>query len=397
MEYLQQRFYRQIKAVPMKFIRSEMNTIDWSSRLIGIRGARGVGKTTLLLQYIKANLTVNYETLYVSMDNIYFSENRLIDLIDQFVKKGGRYLFLDEVHKYDEWAREIKNAYDDYRELQIIFTGSSLLQILNARADLSRRAVIYELQGLSYRSFLNMKLGTNFSSFPLQDILEKNTEISQEINEKIKPLQYFEDYLKKGYYPFFVEGENVYLQRLEEVINFILEVELPQLRKVDLANVAKLKQLLKIIAESAPFVPNVSKLSQRIGITRNTFVSYLFYLQEARLIRNLYKDAKGITQLQKPDKIFLENTNLQYALSFQNINKGSLREGFFVNQVGGLHLLEYAERGDFFVDGIYTFEIGGARKTKKQIANLTNSYLAADNIEYGTGEKIPLWLFGFLY
>lgn len=396
MEHLQEIFYRRLQSVSLKFIRSEMEDIAWESRLIGIRGARGVGKTTLLLQYIKSRLQANFETLYVNLDNLYFAENKLTHLIDLFVKRGGKHLFLDEVHKYENWAQEVKNAYDDFPELQIIFTGSSLLEILNARADLSRRAVIYELQGLSYRSYLNLVMDKEFPKYSLTDILRRNPEITQEINARIRPLQHLSDYLQFGYYPFFLEGKNTYNQKLEEVVNFILEVELPLLRKINLTNVAKLKQLLKVIAESAPFVPNVSKLSEHIGVSRNTFVTYLYYLQEARLTRNLYKDAKGVTQLQKPDKIFLENTNLQYVLSFRKINAGSIRESFFANQLGRRHLLEYPEKGDFLVDEQYIFEIGGAGKTHKQITGLDNAFVVKDNMEYGTGKTIPLWLFGFL-
>ncbi len=397
MENLQEKFYRRLQSVSLDFVRSEIDDIAWESRLIGVRGARGVGKTTLLLQYIKSKLTPNHETLYVNLDNLYFSTHTLGNLIDLFVKRGGKHLFLDEVHKYENWAQEIKNAYDDYPDLQIVFTGSSLLEILKARADLSRRAVVYELQGLSYRSFLNLILGISFMHYSLSDILENHLSIAHEINSAIKPLQYFGDYLEYGYYPFFLEGKNTYALRLEEIVNLILEIELPLLRKVDPANVSKLKQLLKIIAEAVPFVPNVSKLSARIGITRNTFVTYLYYLQEARLTRNLYKNAKGITQLQKPDKIFLENTNLQHTLSFQKTSIGSIRESFFANQVGYQHFIEYPSKGDFLVDEKYTFEIGGINKTKKQISGVRNAFVVKDDIEYGSNQVIPLWLFGFLY
>lgn len=374
-----------------------MENIDWNARLIGVKGARGVGKTTLILQYIKKNLPLNEETLYVSLDNIWFADNKLSDLTDTFVKRGGKFLFLDEVHKYPNWAQELKNIYDDYAQLKIVFTGSSLLEILNARADLSRRAVIYTMQGLSYREYLNLVEDESFPIFSLEDMVSNHGELAQTLNSRIKPLQYFEQYLKRGYYPFFQEGETLYYRRLEEIINLILEIELPLLRKVDIAYIHKIKQLLQIIAQSVPFMPNISKLSERIGINRNTLVSYLFFLQEAHIIKNLYRDAKGITQLQKPDKIFLENTNLQYAFSPDNADKGNIRETFFVNQVSFGHLTEYTEQGDFRVDGKYTFEIGGKGKTNQQIRQLENSYVVADNMEYGTHHKIPLWLFGFLY
>ena len=397
MNSIQEKFQRKIQDTSLSFIRSQMTDIAWEARLIGIKGARGVGKTTLLLQYIKKNLPINEETLYVSLDNIWFAENNLSDLTDSFVKKGGKYLFLDEVHKYPNWAQELKNIYDDYPQLKIVFTGSSLLEILNARADLSRRAIIYTMQGLSYREYLNLILKVEMPILSLEDIVSNHTKLAQDLNNTIKPLQHFDSYLKSGYYPFFLEAPALYFQRLEEVINLILEIELPLLRKVDIAYINKLKQLLQIIAQSVPFMPNISKLSERIGINRNTLISYLYFLNEAHIIKNLYRDAKGISQLQKPDKIYLDNTNLQYAFSTNNANIGNIRETFFVNQLSYKHLVEYTKQGDFRVDWMYTFEIGGAQKTKKQIKDLENAFIASDDIEYGYQNKIPLWLFGFLY
>ncbi|AMC10848.1 AAA family ATPase [Lutibacter profundi] len=396
MDNIIEKFNRKLNATSLKFVRSIMHEIDWSTRLIGIRGARGVGKTTLLLQYIKKNLPLSL-SLYISLDNIWFAENKLTNLTDEFVKKGGQFLFIDEVHKYPNWAQEIKNIYDDYPELKIVFTGSSLLEILNARADLSRRAIMYTMQGLSYREFLNLELQMDLPAFSFKEIVSNHVEIAQKINKQIKPFQYFETYLKTGYYPFFQESKKLYHQRIEEVINLILEIELPLLRKVDIGYVIKIKQLLQIIAESVPFMPNVKKLSERIEINRNTLVSYLFFLQEAHLTKNLYKDAKGITQLQKPSKIYLENTNLQFTFSNLNSNVGNLRETFFINQVNYKHQVEYVDEGDFLIDRKYTIEIGGTNKTTKQIKHIKNSFLVLDNIEYGNSNKIPLWLFGFLY
>lgn len=397
MNELYEKYIRKIDAIPMGFTRSIMDTIRWESRLIGIKGARGVGKTTLILQYIKKNIPIDESSLYVSLDNIWFANNTLSSMVDQFVKQGGKFLFLDEVHKYDNWSQELKNIYDDYPELKIVFTASSLLEILNARADLSRRAVVYTMQGLSYREYLNLKLGLQLPIYSLAAILDDHLAISREVNSHIKPLQYFSGYLQKGYFPFFQEVPELYFQRVEEVLNLILEIELPLLRKVDVAYVSKLKQLLQIISESVPFVPNVTKLSERIGVNRNTFVSYLYFLEEAHIIRNLYKDAKGITKLQKPNKIFLENTNLQYALSPSQANRGNIRETFFLNQVSVKHTIEYIEGTDFFVDYHHVFEVGGKSKNKRQIRGVENSYLVVDDVEYGLGNSIPLWLFGFLY
>jgi predicted AAA+ superfamily ATPase len=397
MESLYEKFFKKIDLVSLDFKRSLMDQIQWDARLIGIKGARGVGKTTLLLQYIKENLPVDESTLYVTLDNIWFAENKLSTLTDSFVKRGGKYLFLDEVHKYPNWSQELKNIYDDYPELKVVFTGSSLLEILNARADLSRRAVVYTLQGLSYREFLHLKTGIKLTKLNLNDLLQNHLNLAKEINGKLKPLQYFDEYLKTGYFPFFLEVPSLYYQRIEEVINMTLEIELPLLRKVEVSYVSKLKQLLQIISESVPFIPNVSKLSERIGLNRNTFTTYLYFLQEANLTRNLYKDASGITQLQKPDKIYLENTNFQYALAPKNTEKGSIRETFFVNQLSYQYLVEYVEQGDFLIDQTYTVEVGGKGKTKEQIQGITKSFIASDDMEYGTGTKIPLWMFGFLY
>lgn len=397
MEELFDKFYRRLETIDLNYIRGIMNEISWDVRLIGIRGARGVGKTTLMLQYIKKNLSLDGTSLYVSLDNIWFAENRLVDLADEFVKKGGKYLFLDEVHKYPDWSIEIKNIYDYNPHLHIVFTGSSLLEILNARADLSRRAITYTMQGLSYREYLNLILEGQLPVMSIEEILENHTEIVYELTNEVEPLKYYEAYLKSGYYPFFLEQPQLYHQRLEEVINMILEIELPHLRKLKTAYVNRVKQLLQIVAQSVPFKPNVSKLSDRIGINRNTLVSYLYYLQEAHIIKHLYKDAKGITQLQKPDKIYLENTNLQYTLARKNVNSGNIRETFFINQLGRDHLVEYSEQSDFLVDGKYTFEVGGKNKSGGQLKGIENSFIASDDLIYGTGKKIPLWLFGFLY
>ncbi|CAM4372104.1 ATP-binding protein [Gillisia limnaea] len=397
MEELEEKFIRKIETISMDFMRGTMQEINWSARLIGIRGARGVGKTTLMLQYIKKNLPLDGSSLYVSLDNIWFAENKLTGLTDEFIKKGGKFLFLDEVHKYPNWSQELKNIYDDYPDLHIVFTGSSLLEILNARADLSRRAVMYTMQGLSYREYLNLTLNLNFPVVSLEEILKDHVTIAGEVNKTVKPLQHFNNYLKSGYYPFFVEEASLYHQRLEEVINLILEIELPLLRKVDIAYAARLKQLLQIIAQSAPFMPNISKLSDRIKINRNTLISYLYFLQEAHLTKNLYKNAKGITRLQKPDKVYLENTNLQFAFAAENTDKGNLRETFFINQVGKANEVEYIEEGDFKINNTWVFEIGGSGKKNEQIKHLKNSYRVLDNLEYGSGNKIPLWMFGFLY
>jgi len=397
METLFEKSYQKIDRTQTDFVRSLMNDIQWNSRLICIRGARGVGKTTLLLQRLKQYLPKDNSVLYVSLDDIWFSEHKLIYLIDNFVKRGGTHLFLDEVHKYPNWSQELKNAYDDYPDLKIVFTGSSLLEILNARADLSRRAVVYEMQGLSFREYLNMSLSEKFSTYSLDEIIGNQREICSEILKKAKPLQHFNPYLETGYYPFSFEMKELYYSQLEEVINLILEIELPLLRGVDISYIPRLKQLLLIIAESAPFTPNVQKMSEHIGINRTTLVAYLHYLQETNLTKHLYRNSTGMSKLQKPDKIFLENANLAYLLASSRANTGNVRETFFFNQLGYKHTVEYPEKGDFLVDKKYTFEVGGRNKNNKQVYSLTDAYVASDGIEYGYENKIPLWLFGFLY
>lgn len=399
MEKLFEKFYKKLNYISLDFIRSIYYNINWDARLIGIKGARGVGKTTILLQYIKKNFELNSQVLYVSLDNIWFSNNSLVDMTDDFVKRGGKYLFLDEVHKYKNWSVELKNIYDDHPDLKIVFTGSSLLEILNARVDLSRRAIVYNMQGLSFREYLNFTLNTDFQSLSVSDIIKNHLDISKDILKHVKPLQYFSNYLKEGYYPFFKEVPELYHMRIEEIINMIIQIELPLIRGIDIAYTSKLKQLLIIIAESAPFIPNISKLSERIIINRNTLITYLNNLSDARIINIFYRDSSGISRLQKPDKIFLENSNLAYAIHPGLVDIGNARETFFANQLNNNHSVNIPKQGDFLIDNKLLFEVGGKNKGYKQIRknNYKEFFIAADEIEYGYGNKIPLWLFGFLY
>lgn len=398
MEELFNRYQRISQKIQTDFVRSFMQEVNWNARLIGIKGARGVGKTTLLLQYLKINFTDNKAlTLYVSLDSFAFRGKTLLGLADEFVRNGGKHLFLDEVHKYPNWAQELKNIYDDYSELQIVFTGSSLLEILNSRADLSRRVVIYHMQGLSFREYIMLETGIYFTPLTLESILKDHLHLAGLINAKIKVFPHFEKYLKQGYYPFYREELDLYEHRVEEVINMMLEIELPLLRGMDIGLVPKIKQLLGIISASVPFVPNIVNLSQKIEIHRTTLMSYLFYLQELGLTYHLLKEARGSVRLQKPAKIYLENTNLMYVLSSFSANRGNVRETFFANQVGYKHKISFHEKTDFLVDNTYAFEIGGKDKSKKQITGIENAYIVSDEIEYGYQNKIPIWLFGFLY
>jgi predicted AAA+ superfamily ATPase len=397
MEKLQKRHVNLLNQTDQQFYRYTMNTLPWDERLLGIKGARGVGKTTLLLQHILDRYGFSPEAMYISLDNLYFTNNLLSDFVDDFVSKGGLHLFIDEVHKYPGWAIESENIYDLHSKLKITFTGSSLLQILNSRADLSRRALVFNMQGLSFREYINFTLKMDFKAIGFNDLLNNHISIALDILKHLKPLKYFDAYLKAGYYPFFIENMQYYYHRLLEVVNMTIDIELPLMRGVDPANTRKIKQLLYIISSSSPFKPNISKLAQKIGVTRNTLNEYFKILVDSRLLSMLNKSVTGINLLQKPDKIFLENTNIAYAISDSNPDKGNLRETFFLNQLSVDHNVTYPENGDFMIDEKYLFEVGGKNKTRKQIAGIENAFIAADDFEFGYENKIPLWLFGFLY
>lgn len=398
MEKLIETFRKKMTAPLPTFERELERKINWNARLISIRGSRGTGKTTLFLQHIKKTFTNNLnKVLYVSLDNIYFSNNTLVELAEKFVSHGGTHLFLDEVHKYENWSKEIKNLYDDFPELHIAFTGSSLLEILNGRADFSRRTLVYELTGLSFREYLSLIKSQDFPIFTLEEILKNNEQISAEIASKIKPFEFFDDYLSFGYYPYFLEGKDDYFNRLNETLNMILEVELPMLRGLEIAYIPRIKKLLAVIGESAPFIPNITQLAAKIGISRQTLLIYLKYLEDAKLINQLYKKSRGLSVLEKPEKILMENTNLTELFNGKNANTGSRRETFVLNQLLHSHKVDFSEESDFFVDSKYTFEVGGKNKKRKQIQSVPDSYIIADDIEFGTDRRIPIWLLGFMY
>ncbi len=380
-------------------VRELMNRIHWTHPLIAIRGSRGVGKTTLLRQYIKLNYpSGSREALYCTLDGIYFTNHTLLDLIEQFYLQGGKHLFLDEVHKYPTWSKELKEAHDLYPTLRIVFSGSSLLNILNADADLSRRCLPYNMYGLSFREFLMFYKNITLPAYPLDEIVEYAADICQLVNKHCRPVQMFDEYLHVGYYPFFTGNREDYYINIENVVNLILEQEMPLLCGVDPAYVRKIKALLGILATSVPYEIDISKLAAAIGLTRNSVISYLQSLDKAELITLLYSDLLSVKKMQKPDKIYLQNPNLLYALSSSAVNIGTARETFVVNQLSVNHDVEYGKtKGDFVIDRHYTFEVGGADKTFKQIADIPNSYILADNIEYGSGSKLPLWLVGMTY
>lgn len=396
MEGLFEKSYQKLLRVPTAFKRYLADEIDWSSRLIGIKGARGAGKTTLMLQYAKLHLPQGKETLYTSLDSLYFTDNTLVALADQFVMQGGKFLLLDEVHRYANWSQEIKNIYDDQPDLKIIFTGSSIMHLNRAKGDLSRRAVMYELAGLSFREYLNFTQGTTLKPVSFNDLLADHTKLAMDIVANMRPLEHFSNYLKYGHYPYFLENIGLYPQKLAETISLAINIDLPAFHDITFKSIEKIRLLLHIIAESVPFKPNISKLSERIDISRNNLVQFIKYLEDMRIISGLYADTKGIGLLQKPEKIYLYHPNLQYALANEQSNVGNMRESFFINQISKLGPVTYTGEGDFnFKD--YVFEIGGKNKTNKQVKHIEKSFVAADEIEIGHNHKMPLWLFGFLY
>lgn len=385
-----------LRRVPTTFKRYLFDKINWDRQLIGISGARGSGKTVILLQYLKS-IEKASEGLYVSLDDVYFSQNKLVYFAEEFAKFGGKYLMLDEVHKYPNWSQEIKNIYDSLPDLKIVFTSSSALEIHKGSHDLSRRAIMHNLAGLSFREFIELKHNVKFDTYILKEILEDNTEITLLINNNVKPIPLFKEYLQEGYYPFFLNTETDYLKQLVNVINLVVENDLPAIYKIDFSSILKIKNLLYIISKIAPYKPNIEKLAKQTNTSRETLLKYLFYLDKAQVLQCLGSDAAGINYLNKPEKIFLGNTNIAYAFSDNSADTGSIRETFFLNQLSINHTVTYPKQGDFMIDQKYLFEVGGKSKTQKQIAGIENAYIAADNIEYGFRNKIPLWLFGFMY
>lgn len=369
--------------------------IDWKNRLIGITGPRGTGKTTLLLQHIKQE-KMEKSTLYVSLDNIYFAQNTLSDLAHEFYLSGGTHLFLDEVHRYSSWAVEIKNIYDSYPELHIVFTGSSILEIYKAQADLSRRSVMYNLTGLSFREFLYFEDLVELPVYQLGTILSDHMAIASEVMMKLKVLPAFRNYLQYGYYPFYKESIDAYYDRIESIINVILENDLPAIVTLQHVTLIKIKRLLTHIATLVPYTPNINDLSGLIETDRKSLLIYMQYLDKAKLLLQLHSDTKRLAELAKPTKLYLDNTNLLFALS-KNTQSGTLRETFFANQLSHSHELSIPIAGDFLVNDTYLFEIGGKGKTFKQIRNVANNFVAYDDMEIGLGNKIPLWLLGLLY
>ncbi len=389
MRILYQKYEILLQNTPTKFKRYLYKKVSWNSKMIGIIGARGVGKTTMILQYLKEN-TDSKKALYVSADDIYFSKNTLVDLADDFYKNAGKYLFIDEIHKYEDWSRELKNIYDSFPDLKVVFTGSSILDILKGSADLSRRAIIYKLQGLSFREYLNFFHHYKIEPYSLKQII--NNEVK--LKDIKHPLPLFKDYLHRGYYPFGFESE-VNL-RLSQIIIQTLETDIPQYANLNLGTSRKLRRLLSIIAESVPFKPNFSKIAKIINVSRNSLEDYFLFMERVGLIGQLRNETNGIRGLGKVDKVFLDNTNFIFNLVGENADIGNLRETFFFNQMRVKNDVISSKKADFLI-GNYTFEVGGKNKQQKQIEKDGKSFVVKDEIEFGYRNVIPLWTFGLNY
>ncbi len=385
--------YLRFAKVPIE--RYFFKQIDHKDKLIGIVGARGVGKTTYILDYLKnLDLPLN-KKLYISSDGLELSGHSLVDVAQEFYAKGGEVLAIDEIHKYSNFEIELKQIYD-MLPLKVIFSGSSAINLEHVKADLSRRALLYRVDGLSYREFLKFKMGVELESYTLKEILKNHSDIAFEIVKEIKPLEFWEEYLKYGYYPFYFENPDRYLIKLSETINSAIEVDIPSIFKIKYEYIVNLKRLIKLICASEPFTLNIKEMSAKIGIDRDTLYLYFEYLNRGKILNLIRAKSKGDNIFTKPDKIYLNNTNLNYSYC-ENSSKGMIRESVFVAFLNSMHNVLIPKFGDFLIDEKYIFEVGGAKKKYKQIKDIENSFVVADDIEVGFGNKIPLWLFGFLY
>lgn len=389
MEQLYEFFNRKLKNTPVGFLRYRYHQVKWNARAFGLVGPRGVGKSTMLLQYIKQNLDTA-DTLYVSADHLYFSEHKLVELADYFVKMGGKHLFIDEIHKYENWSRELKQIYDSYDDLQIVISGSSILDIYKGLADLSRRMPIYDMQGLSFREYLYLFHHFEVPAYSLEDILGHKA-ILPDIDH---PLPFFQDYLRRGYYPF--GRDETFEMELMQVINQTMEVDIPGHLQANISLGRKLKSLLMVVARSVPLKPVMQKLAEATGISRNDISSYLVYMERAGMVAQLRDATGGIRGLGKVEKLYLDNTNLIYTLASDRVDIGNVRETFFMNQARVMNEVMSSAISDFEIEG-KVFEIGGRKKRQKQIRSAAEGYVVKDDIESGHANVIPLWAFGLNY
>ncbi len=379
------------------FVRYLSQEIEWNLPLIILKGARGVGKTTLLLQRAKELLLQEKKVLYCTLDHPYFEVNRLFDLAVKLNKKGIHYLFLDEIHKYKYWSKDLKAINDAFSKMKVVATGSSILDIMKGEYDLSRRKASYNLAGLSFREYLNFKENNSFNNYTLDEIISNHVEICENISNKIDILKQFKKYIKIGFFPFFKESLKHFPERLQSTVYTVLENDIPAFENIDYQSVRNLKKLLYYISTSVPYTPNITELAQKVGTTRPQLLKMLDFMDRAEIILLLKSSAKGVSKMTKPEKIFLQNTNLCYTFGSEKPNIGMLRETFFYNQLSVNHQVNAAKFGDFLVDEKYIFEVGGASKGFKQLVGVPKSYVAADTILLGNDRKIPLWLFGFMY
>jgi len=393
MENLILKSSHKIQSAPRDFYRYLLKRINLKNRLIAILGARGVGKTTLLLQLAQQS---KKETLYVALDDLFFTDNSLYSLAENFQLAGGELLLLDEVHKYPNWSREVKLIYDDFPDIQLIITSSSILDIYKAESDLSRRAIHYQMHEMSFREYLEFKHKIKLQAYSLEEILSRHEEIARKIRAEIKPVKYYNEYIKWGAYPYYDGDENDYYQRIQNTINLILDIDMQSIEGLSYPQIAKIKRLLFVLANNVPFTPNISKLAEKIELHRNNLVLALQLLEKAALIRGISKKGKSISILSKPDKMWLHNTNLSYAIAENTPDIGNLRETYFLQHLID-HKMALSDKADFLVDNKYTFEIGGKSKNLKQISGLSDAFVVKDNIEIGAKNIIPLWMFGLLY
>ncbi len=389
-------YHRKLAETKLDFKRYLHKQINWDVRMLGIKGEKGVGKTTLILQHILETFDNPDDALYVSMDNLWFSTHSIFELADYLYSIGIYHLYLDEIHKYPEWTTVLKNLYDNYPKLNVVYTGSSMLKMDNSKADLSRRQTMYRMHNMSFREYLEYEKIASLGPYSLEELLGGHVKIAMEISSEIKPLKFFPDYLTYGMYPYYKESVADFPVRLAEAVAQTLESDLPAVEDVTFETIQKSKKLLMIIAGSLPFIPNINKLCQALGTTRDSCLKMLYAMDRAGILHLLTAELKSYKKLVGPDKIFIGNSNIMHALG-RACDIGTVRETFFANQVGAMHGLQYPKKGDFFACGKYLFEIGGAGKTFEQIKDEPDSYLAVDDTEIGAGARIPLWMFGFLY
>ncbi|MFN4285687.1 MAG: ATP-binding protein [Lacibacter sp.] len=393
MERFIEKSERKGRLVKDKQKRYLFEQIDWSQRLIVILGFRGAGKTTLVLQHM---LGVREPGVYLSLDDFYFETNRLVEAVEKLYGLGYRLFVLDEVHRYQFWSKDLKQLYDDYEDIRVVATGSSILDISKGNADLSRRAAVYHLQGLSFREFLSFRKNIKLPVLPLEQIIAEHHIIAPDVVDSIRVKAEFQDYLKFGYFPFFLEARSTYVQKLQETMHLVIDTDIAPFEELQHTTTRNLKKLLYVLGEAVPFTPNINKLAEKLEIPRNTILKMLNILHQAQLLYLLRTDTKGASYLQKPEKIYLQNTNFMYVLAQEKANVGSIRETFFMNQLSAVHKITAPKYGDFLVNDSYVFEVGGASKNTDQIKGLPTAYLALD-IEAGSNRRIPLWLFGMLY